>query len=48
MRVLGAFLFNTLCNFGIGLIVAKLLGPAEYGPFALTLAIALRITDRAP
>jgi O-antigen/teichoic acid export membrane protein len=43
MRVLGAFLFNTLCNFGIGLIVAKFLGPAEYGRFALTLAIALTI-----
>jgi O-antigen/teichoic acid export membrane protein len=43
MRVLGAFLFNALCNFGIGLIVAKFLGPAEYGRFALTLAIALTI-----
>jgi O-antigen/teichoic acid export membrane protein len=43
MRVIGAFLFNTLCNFGIGLIVAKFLGPAEYGRFALTLAIALTI-----
>src|SRR5438270_2738518 len=43
MRVLGAFLFNTLCNFGIGLIVAKFLGPAEYGRFALTLAIALTL-----
>jgi hypothetical protein len=42
MRVLGAFLFNTLCNFGIGLIVAKFLGPAEYG-FALALATALTI-----
>src|ERR1700744_3216125 len=43
MRVIGAFLFNTLCNFGIGLIVAKFLGPAEYGRFALTLAIAVTI-----
>jgi O-antigen/teichoic acid export membrane protein len=43
MRVLGAFLFNTLCNFGIGLIVAKFLGPAEYGRFALALATALTI-----
>jgi O-antigen/teichoic acid export membrane protein len=41
MRVIGAFLFNTPCNFGIGLIVAKFLGPAEYGRFALTLVIAL-------
>jgi hypothetical protein len=29
VRVLSAFLFNTLCNFGIGLIVAKFLGPAS-------------------
>ncbi|GAC1559865.1 MAG: hypothetical protein NVS2B5_23370 [Beijerinckiaceae bacterium] len=41
MKVVSAFLFNTLCNFGIGLIVAKFLGPAEYGRFALTLAMAL-------
>lgn len=43
MRVILAFLFNTLCNFAIGLIVAKFLGPAEYGRFALTLATALTI-----
>jgi O-antigen/teichoic acid export membrane protein len=43
MRVISAFLLNTLCNFGIGLIVAKFLGPAEYGRFALTLAVALTI-----
>jgi hypothetical protein len=39
VRVLSAFLVNPLCNFGIGLIVAKFLGPAEYGRFALTLAV---------
>src|SRR6476619_8052901 len=43
MRVLGAFLCNTLCNFGIGLIVAKFLGPAEYGRFALALVRRLSV-----
>jgi O-antigen/teichoic acid export membrane protein len=43
MRVLAAFLFNVLCNFAIGLLVAKFLGPAEYGRFALAFAIALAV-----
>lgn len=39
MRVVAAFLVNTLCNFAIGLLVAKFLGPEEFGRFALTLAV---------
>lgn len=41
MRVILAFLINTLCNFAIGLLVAKFLGPEEFGRFALTLAVAM-------
>jgi O-antigen/teichoic acid export membrane protein len=43
MRVLIAFFFNTICNFAIGLLVAKFLGPAEYGRFALAFAIAIAV-----
>ncbi len=40
MKVIAAFLVNTLCNFAIGLLVARFLGPAEFGRFALALAVA--------
>ena len=39
MKVVLAFLANTLCNVAIGLLVAKFLGPEEFGRFALALAI---------
>jgi O-antigen/teichoic acid export membrane protein len=41
MRVIAAFLVNTLCNFAIGLLVAKFLGPEEFGRFALALAVGV-------
>ncbi|MCC3245713.1 lipopolysaccharide biosynthesis protein [Methylocystis sp. WRRC1] len=41
MKVLLAFLVNTITNFFIGLVVAKFLGPEEYGRFALAFAIAV-------
>ncbi len=41
MTVLLAFLANTIANFIIGLLVAKFLGPEEYGRFALAFAIAV-------
>lgn len=41
MSVLLAFLANTLTNFIIGLMVAKFLGPEEYGRFALAFSIAV-------
>ena len=41
MRVVLAFLVNTLCNFAIGLLVAKFLGPEQFGRFALALAIGM-------
>ena len=41
MRVLVAFFVNVLFNFAIGLLVAKFLGPEEYGRFALALATAM-------
>lgn len=40
MKVLIAFFFNIVFNFVIGLLVAKFLGPAEYGRFALAFATA--------
>ena len=43
MKVLAAFVVNALFNFLIGLIVAKFLGPEEYGRFALALALGLVI-----
>ncbi len=41
MRVVAAFLVNTLCNFAIGLLVAKFLGPEEFGRFAVALAVGM-------
>ena len=43
MRVLSAFFVNVLFNFAVGLLVAKFLGPAEYGRFALALATAMAV-----
>lgn len=40
MRVLLAFFANACVNFVIGLLIAKFLGPEEYGRFALAFAIA--------
>jgi len=39
VKVLVAFLANSLTNFVIGLLVAKYLGPEEYGRFALAFSI---------
>jgi len=39
LKVLVAFLANSIANFLIGLLVAKYLGPEEYGRFALAFAI---------
>ena len=41
MRVVLAFAVNTFFNFIIGLMVAKFLGPEEYGRFALALAAGI-------
>ena len=43
MKLAITFLLNTLFNFAIGLMVAKFLGPEEYGRFALALAAAVFI-----
>jgi O-antigen/teichoic acid export membrane protein len=43
MRVLLAFCINVMFNFVIGLLVAKFIGPAEYGRFALALATAVAV-----
>ena len=43
MKVLAAFFLNVLFNFAIGLLVAKFLGPEEYGRFALALATAMAV-----
>ncbi len=43
MRMMTAFVCNIMFNFAIGLLVAKFLGPEEYGRFALALAIAMAV-----
>ena len=43
MKVLAAFLVNTTFNFAIGLLVAKFLGPDQFGRFALAMAVAMLI-----
>lgn len=43
MTVLFAFSINVLFNFVVGLLVAKFLGPEEYGRFALALATAMAV-----
>ena len=43
MSVVVPFICNTLLNFVTGLLLARFLGPAEYGRFALTLATAMVI-----
>jgi O-antigen/teichoic acid export membrane protein len=39
MSVMLAFLINTLVNLLVGLIVARFLGPSEYGKFALSIGV---------
>ena len=41
MKVVAAFVVNSMFNFVIGLLVAKFLAPEEYGRFALSLAISI-------
>lgn len=41
MRLMLPFLLNSLLNFAVGLLVAKALGPSEYGRFMLALAVAI-------
>lgn len=43
MKVLVAFFLNVAFNFAVGLLVAKFLGPEEYGRFALALATAVAV-----
>jgi O-antigen/teichoic acid export membrane protein len=43
MGVMIAFVCNLMFNFVIGLLVAKFLGPEEYGRFALALATAMTV-----
>jgi O-antigen/teichoic acid export membrane protein len=43
MTVFFAFLCNILFNFAVGLLVAKFLGPEEYGRFALAHATAIAV-----
>ena len=35
MAVIAAFILNAGLNFVLGLLIAKLLGPADFGRFAL-------------
>jgi O-antigen/teichoic acid export membrane protein len=41
MKVLAAFLVNTMFNFAIGLLVALFLGPDQFGRFALAMAVGM-------
>lgn len=43
MMIFAAFFCNILFNFAIGLIVAKFLGPEEYGRFALAHATGIAV-----
>ncbi|MBL8587089.1 MAG: lipopolysaccharide biosynthesis protein [Methylobacteriaceae bacterium] len=45
MSVAVTFALNTAFNFVIGLLVAKFLGPAEFGRFALATAIAVFVNS---
>lgn len=45
MSVVIAFALNTIFNFAVGILVAKFLGPAEYGRFALAMMIAMFINS---
>ena len=47
MKVVFAFFVNTLLNFAIGLLVAKFLGPDQFGRFALAIAIGIVIQTAA-
>lgn len=41
MWMMVPFILNSLLNFIVGLLVAKFLGPAEYGRFVLALSVAV-------
>lgn len=43
MKIVLPFICNTLMNFAIGLLLARFLGPAEYGRMALALAAGVMI-----
>jgi O-antigen/teichoic acid export membrane protein len=45
MSVVIAFALNTIFNFAVGILVAKFLGPAEYGRFALAMMIAMFVNS---
>ena len=47
MKVIFAFFVNTLLNFAIGLLVAKFLGPDQFGRFALAVAVGVVIQTAA-
>ena len=47
MKVVFAFFVNTLLNFAIGLLVAKFLGPDQFGRFALAVAVGVVIQTAA-
>ena len=40
-----AFAANALANFLVGLLVAKFLGPTEYGRFAIAFAASVMINS---
>lgn len=41
MRIVFAFLVNTIFNLIVGLVVARFLGPEEYGRFALSIGVMI-------
>lgn len=45
MILLGAFALNALASFALGLLVAKLLGPEDFGRFALGMACAVALNN---
>ena len=43
MKIIAAFLVNAGLNFALGLLVARFLGPEEFGRYAVAMAVAVVI-----
>ena len=43
MKIIAAFLVNAGLNFALGLLVARFLGPDEFGRYAVAMAVAVVI-----
>ena len=46
MAVIAAYVVNAVLNLALGLLLAQILGPADFGRFALGMAGSVVLTDR--